>query len=98
MWEDSSHESYICKTSISCYFEAMKKLILSIALMAFAVATRADEPKCCADKAATCPFAKSDSKKDGAACKKETAACCKSGEAAGKKVVQSPKAAGEARK
>ena len=72
--------------------------------MAFAVAAQADEPKCCADKpacadkAATCPFAKSDSKKDAVACKKETAACCKSGEAAGKRVVQSPKAASEARK
>jgi hypothetical protein len=82
----------------------MKKLILSIALMAFAVAAQADEPKCCADmaacadKAATCPFAKSDSKKDAVACKKETAACCKAGAAAEKKVVQSPKAAGEARK
>ena len=82
----------------------MKKLILSIALMAFAVAAQADEPKCCAstaacaDKAKACPFAKSDSKKDASACKQETAACCKSGEAAKKPVIQSPKAAEQARK
>jgi len=82
----------------------MKKLILTIALTAFAVAVQANEPKssadkpACADKAATCPLAKSDSKKDAACCKQETAACCKAGEAAKKPVIQSPKAAEQARK
>ena len=82
----------------------MNKLILTIALMAFAVAVQGDEPKCCAykpacaDKAKTCPFAKSDSKKDAVACKKETTTCCKSGTAPGKQAFLSPKAAGEVRR
>jgi hypothetical protein len=82
----------------------MKKLIFTFVLLAFGVAAHAAEPKCCAgmpacaDKAKTCPFAKSDSKKDVAACEKSMAACCQKGEASGKRVVQSPKAAAEARK
>jgi hypothetical protein len=73
----------------------MKKLILSLSLMAFAVAVQAGDAKpstengaCCASKTqakGTCPMANQ---------AKASGACCK--EAPGKQALLSPKAAGEA--
>ena len=75
----------------------MKKLILSLTLMAFAVAVQAGDAKatkensaCCATKAsnqakATCPMAN-----------QAQGACCK--DAPGKQALLSPKAAGEVSK
>jgi len=84
----------------------MKKLILCLTFVAFAVGAQVAVAQCgqdkaakaaCAEKAKACPLAKSECKKD-AACKKEGAACCKAAATSEKKVVQSPKAAGEAAK
>jgi hypothetical protein len=76
---------------------SMKKLILSLTLMAFAVAVQADDAKaskdnsaCCASKTqakGTCPMANQ---------AKASGACCK--DAPGKQALLSPKAAGEASK
>jgi len=77
----------------------MKKIILSLMMVAFAVAVQAGEGKCCKAKA-SCP------QKEQAVCAEKAKSGCpmKAGcsaktqcpKAAAKKAVMSPKAAGEA--
>ncbi len=83
----------------------MKRMILCLTFVAFAIGGQIvfaqcvkdkEEKAACAEKAKACPIAKAECKKHVAACKKEGAPCCKFGAASEKRVLKSPKAAGEA--
>ncbi len=74
----------------------MKKLILSVSLVAFAVAVQAGDAKASKENSACCA---SKTQAKGAACSmsaKASGACCK--DAPGKQALLSPKAAGEVSK
>lgn len=74
----------------------MKKLILSLTIMAFAVAVQADDSKASKDAAPCCASKTSNHAKAKCSANQANGACCK--DAPGKQALMSPKAAAEVAK